>query len=58
MIRSFKGLRGGQYIADFRFNEGVRVREEFISPTLTKSLRDDNTSISNMLILIEVDDES
>lgn len=56
MIKSFKELRGGQYVADFRYDEGIRVREEFVSPTLTKSLREDG-SISNCLILIEVKED-
>lgn len=55
MIRSFNGLVVGQYVADFRYDEGIRVREEFVSPTLTKSLRE-TESISNCLILIEVKD--
>lgn len=54
MIRSFNGLRGGQYIADYRYDEGIRIREEFVSPTLTKSHRDCEESLSTTIFLIEV----
>lgn len=35
MIRKLKDLSVGQYIADYRYDEGIRIREEFICPTLT-----------------------
>ena len=53
MIRTFKNIRGGQYIADFRYDEGIRIREEFIAPTLVKSQREDG-SLSSVIFLIEV----
>ncbi len=35
MIRNIQDLAPGLYIADFREDEGVRIREVFICPTLT-----------------------
>lgn len=35
MIRSIEELAPGIYIADFRGDEGIRIREEFICPSLT-----------------------
>ena len=48
-------MRGGCYFADFRFDEGIRVREEPISPCLCSSM---NGEISKIVFLIEVIDES
>lgn len=35
MIRELEELAPGLYVADFRNDEGIRIREEFICPTLT-----------------------
>lgn len=57
MIRTFKKLRGGQYIADFRYDEGIRIREEFVSPTLVSSQRtNDIDGLSNRIYLITIED--
>ncbi len=53
----YKATWGGKYIADFRYDEGIRVREEFISPTLTKSVRDREDSLSTTIFLIEVKED-
>lgn len=57
MIRDIRLLGGGKYIADFRYDEGIRVREEFISPTLVKSQRDGDGGLSNQIFLIEVNED-
>ncbi len=55
MIRTFKKLRGGQYIADFRYDEGIRIREEFVSPTLVSSQKAENDDgLSKKIFLITV----
>ena len=54
MIRTLKGLRGGQYIADFRYDEGIRIREEFVSPTLKRT--NDIDGLSNRIYLITIED--
>lgn len=40
------------YVADFRFDEGIRIREKFISPCLCAN--NDFHNISNSFLLIEV----
>lgn len=35
MIRSLKDLPPGLYVADYRGDEGIRIREDFICPTLS-----------------------
>ena len=55
MIRDLNELknRGGRwYVADFRFDEGIRIREDPICATLARN--QDGRSISNSLFLIEV----
>lgn len=55
MIRTFKKLRGGQYIADFRYDEGIRIREEFVSPTLISNQAiDNNDGLSKKIFLIMI----
>lgn len=55
MIRTFKKLRGGQYIADFRYDEGIRIREEFVSPTLVSSQKaETDDGLSGKILLITV----
>lgn len=57
MIRTLKGLRGGQYIGDFRYDEGIRIREEFVSPTLVSSQRTNYIDgLSNRIYLITIKD--
>lgn len=59
MIRDLKLLRGGVYVMDFRFDEGVRVRDEFISPTLTRNISrysETDNCISGVVFLVEVKD--
>ena len=55
MIRDIKKLRGGYYGADFRFDEGIRVREEGVFPCLCSSM---NGEISKCILLIEVINEN
>lgn len=53
MIRDILELnRGGYYIGDFRFDEGVRINESGVSPCLTKTK--DGRSISTALFVFEV----
>lgn len=54
MIRDLRILRGGCYGADFRFDEGIRVREDEVFPCLCSSM---NGAISKCVLLIEVIDE-
>lgn len=58
MIRNIDEIirRGGCYVGDFRYDEGIRIREDFISPTLC-ARHGNNSSISGMVLLIEVKDE-
>ena len=56
MIRDLKKLhRGGCYVGDFRYDEGVRIREDFISPCLT-ARNGCNKGISGMVLYVEVAD--
>lgn len=56
MIRDIKKInRGGLYFADFRYDEGVRVREDPISPTLCKD--HDMRGMSSAILLIEITDD-
>lgn len=53
MIRDLKKLtRGGQYIADFRFDEGIRIREDGNSPCLCSN--NIGSALSTSVFLIEV----
>lgn len=54
MIRELYELAPGLYIADFRNDEGIRIREEFICPTLTAH---GGGGIAHERLLIEVIDE-
>ena len=56
MIRDIKKLRGGCYIADFRHDEGIRVREDAISPCLCSS--QNGRDLSTSILLIEVINEN
>ena len=51
MIRDIKLLRGGQHIGDFRYDEGIRIREDRNAPCLTSSMKD---ALSNCILLVEV----
>ena len=57
MIRDLRLLGGGHYVMDYRIDEGVRVREEYIAPTLTRQeyrgLGGDNC-ITGMVLLVEI----
>ena len=55
MIRDLTTLQVGQYIADFRSDEGVRIREGNISPCITTPT---GGGVSHMILIIEVLDES
>ena len=55
MIRDIKRLRGGCYVADFRYDEGIRIREDGISPCLSTPT---GGGVSQMLLVIEVIDEN
>lgn len=50
--------RGGLYVADFRYDCGLRIRDSFISPTLTRSNRGTGEGMSSTVLIIEVTDES
>ena len=52
MIRNIKNIGGGCYIADYRFDEGIRINDDGICPCLCASR--DMRTISNSLFLIEV----
>ena len=56
MIRELKELAPGLYVADFRGDEGIRIREEFICPSLTTH---SGGGVRHERLLIEVvaDDE-
>ena len=54
MIKDLNQLPCGVYIGDFRYDEGFRIREEFISPTLTSHT---GGGIVHEILLIEVSDE-
>lgn len=55
MIRDLTKLhRGGCYVGDFRYDEGIRIREDFISPCLTT--HNSLTSLSGMVLYVEVAD--
>ena len=57
MIRNFDEIirRGGCWVADFHYDEGIRIREEFISPTLPASFN--FRSLSTSIYVIEVLDD-
>lgn len=54
MIRSLEDLPPGLYVADYRGDEGIRIREDFICPTLTAH---NGGGIGNEKLLIVVTDE-
>ncbi len=57
MIKDLRKLkRGGYYVGDFRYDEGVRIREDYISPCLCASNGNDK-GLSGMVLLIEVRNE-
>ena len=43
------------YVADFRYDEGVRIRDEFVCPTLCSS--NDFRTLSTSIYVIEVFDD-
>lgn len=55
MIRDIKKLRGGCYVADFRYDEGIRIRDDSICPCLSTPT---GGGVSQMLLVIEVFDEN
>ena len=56
MIRTLKGLPKGKYIADFRVDEGIRIREEFIAPTIHQGLGGGG-GITRMILVIINDED-
>ena len=54
MIKSLKHLNRGGYVADFRLDEGIRIREDFISPCLQASLKHNRNELTNCILYIEV----
>ena len=55
MIKDIMKLRGGYYVADFRYDEGIRIRDDKICPCLSTPT---GGGISQMLLVIEVIDEN
>lgn len=51
MIRTLKNLKPGKYVADYRSDEGFRIRADFVSPTVTAH---SGGGIPHDIILIEV----
>ena len=54
MIRGLENLPCGQYIGDFRYDEGFRIRDDDISPCLSTPT---GGGVSHMILVIEVTDE-
>lgn len=52
MIYDIRKLNEGGYVADFRYDEGIRIREEFISPCLTQKLTFSGDKLDNQCILL------
>ena len=52
MIRDLRILRGGCYGADFRFDEGIRIREDNIFPCLCSA--NSQNRLSAWTLLVEV----
>lgn len=55
MIRDLRKILNsgeGIYVADYRYDEGIRIRDEFISPTLCAN--HDQRDIARMILIIEV----
>jgi hypothetical protein len=53
-------LSRGGYVADFRKDEGLRIRKEFISPCLTSSLKDSKQELTygqDCILLVIVDED-
>lgn len=57
MIKDITKLNRGGYVADYRFDEGIRIREEFISPCLTSSLTDSGDKLDNNSIFLVIVNE-
>lgn len=51
-------LNRGLYVGDFRYDCGLRIRDTFISPTLTRNNRGPGEGLSSSVLIIEVTDES
>lgn len=46
-------LSRGGYVADFRYDEGLRIRDEFVSPCLKSTLNGKDISTSILLIIVD-----
>lgn len=55
MIRDLITLPEGTYIADFRYDEGFRVRDDGVCPCLSTPT---GGGVSQMILVIEVTDEN
>lgn len=51
MIRDLKELGQGMWIGDFRYDEGVRFREEPISPCVTAN---SGGGLGHIILLVEI----
>lgn len=51
-LRKILNSGGGIYVADYRYDEGIRIRDEFISPTLCAN--HDQRDLARMILIIEV----
>lgn len=49
-----KELKKGIYVADFRFDEGLRIRDEFVSPCLNSK---SGGGFSREIFLLIVDED-
>lgn len=43
------------WFADFRYDEGIRIREETAAPTLISSIHGEGNGLSNKIYIIEVE---
>lgn len=53
MIKGIDTLKSGQYIGDFRYDEGFRIREEDVCPCLSSH---SGGGISNMPMILIIED--
>lgn len=53
MIRGLENLKCGQYIGDFRYDEGFRIREDNVCPCLSSHA---GVGVSNMPMILIIED--